>query len=198
MRWTPKAILAELRARHARGKAIGYRVLARKHRSLVSAAAYHFGSFRNAVEAAGIDYLTVSSRPKWTKPAVIRVIKQARRDGKDLSWSAVIKRKSLLRRAAYVAVQKRLFGGWPRALEAAGVDADSSSRYQGWDKTLVVAELKQRSADGEPCNSYAVLCSNPALHAAAIRHCGSFANAVRAAGLGGKRHGRGKRPRSGK
>lgn len=183
MRWTPQAILQELRDRFRSGQPIGYRSLARRSRSLVSAAAYHFGSFRAAVEKAGIDYAQVSSRPKWTKPRVIQAIKQARRAGLDLSWSAIMSSDTPLRRAAFVAVQRRMFGGWPRALEAAGVDADAARRYQDWDRTVVVAELKQLRADGKTCTSSAVRRDNPALHAAAIRYCGTFAKALRCAGI---------------
>lgn len=183
MRWTPQTILTELRLRHTKGEPLNYRSLARMNRSLVSAAAYHFGSFKKAVVSAGIDYTGVSGRPKWSKPQIIQAIKAARRAGRDLSWTAVMAAKSPLRNAAFVAVQKRMFGGWPRALEAAGVDADASRRYQDWDKTVVVADLKQLHADGTKLNSSAVRISNPRLHAAAVRYFGSFDKALRAARL---------------
>lgn len=183
MRWTPQTILNELRTRQQRGDPTDSHTLQRTRRSLVSAAKKHFGSFKKAVKAAELQQNSRGHRPKWTKQAVIRVIKEARRRGTDLCWSAVITRDSLLRKAAFAAVQKRLFGGWPRALEAAGVDADSSRRHQSWDKTVVVAELKQLHADREATNSFAVRMSNPALHAAAVRHLGSFAAALRAAGI---------------
>jgi hypothetical protein len=118
---------------------------------------------------------------------VIRTIKQARRAGKDLCWTAVVATDSPLRRAAYVAVQKRIFGSWARALEAAGVDADTARRYQDWDPTVVVAELKQIHADREPLKSSAVRKSDPPLHAAAVRYFGSFGKAVRAAGISSSR-----------
>lgn len=184
MRWTPVTILAELRRLRAEGVDLGYRALARSHRPLVSAAAYHFGSFRRAVDLAGIDYESVCRRPRWTKARVISVIKSARRRGSDLSWTAVISgRDRVLRCAAFVAVQKRMFGSWPRALQASGTDDEDARRYQRWDKTVVVAELKQRYADGESMNSRAVQLDNAPLHAAAIRYFGSFDKALRAAKL---------------
>lgn len=203
MRWTSQAILQALRHRHASGQPLGYRALARENRSLVSAAAYHFGSFRIAVERAGVDYALVSSRPRWTTKRIIQTLKQARREGQDLSWTAIVAPDSTLRRAAFVAVQKRLFGSWARALEAAGVDSDATRRYQDWNPATVSAELKQLRANGEPLNSFAVLKSHPALHAAAIRHFGSYRAALNASGFASLRrkpHGKGrstaaKRPR---
>jgi hypothetical protein len=67
------------------------------------------------------------------------------------------------------------------------VDADIWLRYQGWDRTVIAFELKQLAADGEPVTGSVVLRSNPALHAAAVRHYGSFGRALRAAGLARKR-----------
>ncbi len=183
MRWTPQAILDDLIRLHASGHQVSYRSLARTNRALVSAAAYHFGSFKKAVATAGIDYSAVSRRPRWSKAAVITAIKSARRSGLDLSWTSVVSAKSPLRQAAFVAVGKRMFGNWPRALQAAGVDDEEARRYAAWDKTVVVVDLKQRHADGRAMNSAAVQKGDPPLHAAAVRYFGSYNNALRAARL---------------
>jgi hypothetical protein len=75
----------------------------------------------------------------------------------------------------------RLFGSWDRALSAAGLDADEISQYRKWDKDSIVSELKARSKDGTPLNSGAVQKDDPGLHAAAVRHFGSYDTALRAA-----------------
>lgn len=184
MKWTPRSILSELKRRHGRGESISYRALAARHRPLVSAAAYHFGSYQAAVVRAGIDYADVTQRPRWTKERIIRLIKAARKAGRDLSWIGVAAgRNAPLRRAAFASLQPRMFGGWPRALQAAGVDADEARRYRTWDRTSVVLDLKQRKADGEKMNSGAVQREDPALHAAAVRYFGSFDKALVAARL---------------
>lgn len=183
MRWTPNLILEELTRLHLGGESLSYRALARRHRALVSAAAYHFGSFRFAVERAGFSYADVSRRPQWTKERVIRQIKAARRSGMDLSWTAVVGSDGPLKNAAFAAVQKRMFRSWARALEAAGVDSDNARRYLSWDSSSVTLELKQRHADGKPMNSGAVQKAEPSLHAAAIRYFGSYDRALTAARL---------------
>jgi hypothetical protein len=181
MVWDKPRIKAELKRLYRGGANLSYNALAKRHQALVSAAAYHFGSFRMAVEAAGIDYRAVSRRPRWTKLAIIQLIKQARRRGDDLHWSAVTKRRDELGRAAFASLQPRLFGRWDRALSAAGLDADEVSRYRRWDRNTVAFELRARAVDDEPLNSGAIQRDDSGLHAAAVRHFGSYDRALRAA-----------------
>ena len=179
--WDKSQITTALRKLHKEGKDLSYTQLAKKHQPLVSAAAYHFGSYRDAIAKAGIDYSEVVRRPRWTKQEIIRLIKQARRAGEDLHWSAVTKRGDELGRAAFASLQKRLFGSWDLALHAAGLDADEISQYRKWDRNSIVFELKGRARESQPLNSGTVQKDDPGLHAAAVRHFGSYDNALRAA-----------------
>lgn len=179
--WDKAEILHVLKKLHKEGKDLSYTQLAKKMQPLVSAAAYHFGSYRVAIEKAGIDYAEVVRRPRWTKPQIIRLIKQAKRDGSDLNWSAVTKRGDQLGRAAFASLQPRLFGSWDRALHGAGLDADDVSQYRKWHKDSIIVELKGRYREQDLLNSGAVQKEDPGLHAAAVRHFGSYDNALRAA-----------------
>lgn len=181
MVWNKPRIKSELRRLHRGGANLSYNALARRNQALVSAAAYHFGSYRAAVESADIDYAAVTRRPRWTKQSIIQLIKQARRNGDDLHWSAVTKRRDELGRAAFASLQPRLFGRWDRALHAAGLDADDVSRYRRWDRNTVAFELRARAMDDEPLNSGAIQQDDSGLHAAAVRHFGSYDRALRAA-----------------
>src|SRR5438093_604766 len=181
MIWDKPRIKAELRRLYRAGANLSYNALAKRKQSLVSASAYHFGSYRAAVESAGIDYAVVTRRPRWTKQNIIRLIKEARRKGEDLHWSAVTKRRDELGKAAFASLQPRLFGRWDRALHAAGLDADEVARYRKWDRNSIVFELKSRVQDREPLNSGAIQMEDPGLHAAAVRHFGSYDKAMSAA-----------------
>src|SRR5688500_1264614 len=181
--WDKPQILTTLKKLHKDGKDLSYTQLAKKMQPLVSAAAYHFGSYRAAVEKAGIDYSDVVRRPRWTKQHIIKLIKQAKREGDDLHWSAVTKRGDELGRAAFASLQKRLFGSWDRALHGAGLDADEINRYRKWDKQTIVWELRSRSRNHDPLNSGAIQRDDPGLHAAAVRHFASYDAALRAAKL---------------
>ena len=181
--WDKERILKTIKEFHKGGKDLSYNRLAKKVQPLVSAAAYHFGSYRKAVERAGIDYAEVTRRPRWSKPKIIGLIKSAKRGDEDLHWSAVTKRRDELGKAAFASLQPRLFGSWDRALSAAGLDADEVSRYRKWDKSTIVADLKERAADQDALNSGALQREDPGMHAAAVRHFGSYDQALKAAGL---------------
>lgn len=183
MVWTKDEILKTLKRLHKSGADLSYNALADRRQSLVSAAAYHFGSYREAVERAGIDYASITRRPRWTRQMIIGLIKDARRRGDDLHWSAVTKRRDELGKAAFASLQPRLFGSWDRALHGAGLDADEINRYRKWDKETIVWELRSRARAHGPLNSGAIQREDPGLHAAAVRHFQSYDAALRAAKL---------------
>ncbi len=181
MIWTKERIVAELRRLHKKKADLSYNNLAKSNQALVSAAAYHFRSYRIAIEKAGIEYADIARRPRWTKQRVIAEIKQARKKNQDLNWASVTQRRDDLGKAAFAAIQGRLFGAWERALAAAGIDADDVSRYRRWSKNTIIYELKARVADGDDLNSGSVQREDPGLHAAALRYFGSYDDALRAA-----------------
>lgn len=181
--WDKERIVTALRQLHKKGEDLSYNKLARRQQSLVSAAAYHFGSYRKAIEKAGIDYAEVTRRPRWTKVAIIKLIKAARRNGEDLHWSAVTRRRDALGMAAFASLQPRLFGRWDKALQAAGLDADDVSMYRRWDRGSILFELRGLAREKEPLNSGAIQKSDPGLHAAVVRHFESYDGALRAAKL---------------
>ncbi|MGA3068466.1 MAG: hypothetical protein ABSF29_16615 [Tepidisphaeraceae bacterium] len=181
MTWTRERIIRDLARLRRAGKDISYNAMARKEQALLSAAAYHFRSYRRAVEQAGMDYVDVLRRPWWTRKKIIEMIKKARRKGQDLHWSAVSRRGDLLGRAALASLQQRLFGKWSRALKAAGLDARDISRYHRWDRKAVLAELRTRARKGEPMNSGRLQKLNSPLHAAAVRYFGNYEAALIAA-----------------
>jgi len=183
MPWHKSSILRELARLHKAGSDLSYNGLAKVHQALVSASAYHFGSYRRAVESAGIDYATVLRRPRWTRQAIVALIKSGSRKGEKLHWSAVTRRRDELGRAAFASLQPRLFGQWDRALKAAGLDADDISIYRRWNKIRIARKLKQLSREGQGASSGAIQLSDPGLHAAAIRHFENFDAALRAAKL---------------
>src|SRR5438270_2315594 len=159
--WDKERIITTLRQLNKKGEDLSYNRLAKRHQSLVSAAAYHFGSYRKAVERAGIDYAAVTRRPRWSKLLIIAQIKQARKNGQDLHWSAVTRRRDELGLAAFASLQPRLFGRWDRALQAAGLDADDVAMYRKWDRNSILFELRELARDKEPLNSGAIQRSDP-------------------------------------
>lgn len=181
MHWTKDEIVKAVKRLYAQGRDLSYNAMASRQQAIVSAAAYHFGSYRKAVEKAGIDYAEVTRRPRWTRQKIISLIKDAKRKDEDLHWSAVTSRGDELGRAAFASLQPRLFTSWDRALTAAGLDADDINRYRKWDRANILFELKARYKAHEPLNSGAIQRDDPGLHAAAVRHFGSYDVALKGA-----------------
>jgi hypothetical protein len=181
MIWDKSEIIVALKKLHKQGADLSYNAVAKHSQALVSAASYHFGSYRIAIQQAGIDYEVIARRPRWTKGAIIKLIKEGKRAGHDLHWSAITKRKDDLGRAGFASLQPRLFGSWDRALHAAGLDADDINRYRKWNKETIVSELKARHRDAMPVISGAIQQEDPGLHAAAVRHFAGYDHALRAA-----------------
>lgn len=177
-----KKVIRAIRAARRDGKPLNYRAMRAHDLKLVSLACHHFGSWKSAIESAGLDYKQIARKPLWTKDRVIRLLKQAKRRGRDLNWTKVIARNDPLARAAYAAISKRLFGSWPRALSAAGIDPDMEILHVKWDRESIVWDIRQLDADGSDLGSREIQLTEPALHAAAVRHFGSWRAAVNAAG----------------
>jgi hypothetical protein len=183
MIWNKDEILKELRRLHKAGANLSYNGLASAKQPLVSAAAYHFGSYRRAVELAGIEYATVLRRPRWTRTRIVSLIKSAHKQREELHWSAVTHRRDELGKAAFASLQPRLFGQWQKALGAAGLKSEDVARYRRWTRKSIAAELKSRSRRGKALSSGSLQQDDPGLHAAAVRHFGAYDAALRAAGL---------------
>lgn len=119
LKWTHAAILRVIQERHADGKPIN--TLAVKQAGLggfYRAACRSFGSYEEAVEAAGIEYAEVrKSAPAWSRDAVVKAISRLAAAGQDLNVSATQHFQSSLVTAAY-----KLFGSWDAALREAGYD----------------------------------------------------------------------------
>ena len=183
MTWTKQQILSKLRQLHRKGEDLSYNAVSRSMQPVVSAAAYHFGSYRKAIEAAGIDYADITRRPRWTKDNIAQVIRDGAERGDDLHWAAVTRRRDELGKAAFAALQPRLFGSWEKALIAAGLKPEQVARYRRWTEKGIVTALKKMHRQNEPCNSGAVQDRDPGLHAAALRQFHEYDNALRAAGI---------------
>ena len=180
-KWNRDLILQTIRTLHQQNKDISYNALARVNQPLVSASNYHYGSYRRAVMMAGIDYDEVIRKPRWSQRKVIAALRQAKREGLPLNWRSVSARHDELGRAAAAAVKPRLFGHWNDALQAAGLKPERISLYQHWGAERVLEELRTRHAKGKSINSGTIQKQIPGLYGAAVRHFGSYEDALAAA-----------------
>jgi hypothetical protein len=180
-RWSKDAIALEILRAYAAGDALSYGEVQKNNLRLLRAATRYFGSWKNAIEYAGLDYDRIRRYRVWTRERIVEQIRRHHRDGRDLSWRHVS--TALDPALAAAAIRANRFGSWERALEAAGLDYAEIRRHRAWDGEAVLAELRRRNDAGESLRVSDVAEECAALVAAARRHFDGWYEAVEAAGL---------------
>ncbi|RYX81806.1 hypothetical protein EON83_22365 [bacterium] len=125
-RWTREEILERIREMNAQGHDLLDPRFKTRNRSLYLAACAHryFGSWRRAVEAAGLDHERMRESRVWTQGRILRTIQDLATQGKPLGWAYIEEHEPGIYRAAR---RKENFGSWAAALQAAGVDGSRAS-----------------------------------------------------------------------
>ena len=92
--------------------------IAKSHSSLYVKACKAFGSWRNAVEACGLDYESSRNNKKWTRDRILREINKIGANGGSLRPS-VLRKNGMTK---LVSAAEYHFGSWRRAVESCGLD----------------------------------------------------------------------------
>lgn len=118
--WTRDRILARIRELHTNGQDLSWRHVSTQIDPQLAAAATkrkHFGSWRNAIQAAGLKYSEIRRYREWDEQAVIDRVRDLHSQGKDLNAKSMEALEITLITAA-----RRRFESWDKALTAAGLD----------------------------------------------------------------------------
>jgi len=117
----------------------------------------------------------------WTRQSIIDEIRRLHKAKEDINYAAVeANHLSLIRAASWH------FGKWRRAVEEAGIDYESLSRYRRWSKERIIARIQELYAEGQDLSWRSISQQvDPALAASALRPngFGSWPEAIEAAGL---------------
>jgi soluble P-type ATPase len=133
--WTKEEILQNLKKKYEQGEDISYKNMRKHDPRLVVACENNFGNYRNAVEAAGIDYkqIALAKNKFWTKERIISNIKLIfEMEGNISSRYMQIKHQDLF------SVASKKFGSWGKAVTEAGFNYNEVKR----------ALLKYKCKDG--------------------------------------------------
>jgi len=176
IQWTEERVLRRIYERQRTGRAMNYISVHREDLRLLSAARRLFGSWTEALEAAGINQPTTSRRPSvHTREAIIACLR------KNAAAGLPITTHHPLLLGCWQAAQRR-FGSWSAALEAAGVEpAAAGRRVAAYTRECVISRLREHAAAGQP-----IVIKHPRLSGyvkAARRLFGSWASALKAAGI---------------
>jgi hypothetical protein len=166
---------------HKAKEDMSYASLEQKHLSLMRASAWHYGTWRRAVEEAGIDYETLSRYRRWTKDRIVARIQELYAEGQDLSWRAISQEVDPALAAS--ALRPNGFGSWPEAIEAAGLDINDVARYKYWNEERVLKAIKERHKAGVNLSSRNAQKNDQSLFCAARRRFETWDKALEAAGL---------------
>lgn len=216
-RWSPPRVLTMIRHLAKKDRQLTHAELDRRYRSLASSARRHFGSWRKAVLAAGVEPIRLRKVVPWSPDRVMEFILT-----RALRNECLIARR--IEPRSVVAAARRLFGSWQAAIQAAGVDVlltqqslpcpaapDLSACPKRnttqvrravranvrWTKERIVTALRARLNEHKPLNPIGIARDDDKLYQALRRHMGSWEGALRAAGIDPELHRRGKTRSSG-
>ncbi len=175
-------VLQSIRRLCYAGRCLQVRNVKRDHYTLYEAALAYFGSWRNALDAAGINRAQLGNPRKWDRDRIIEAILQRAVERRALGSSTV--RPSSLKTAA-----QEEFGSWENALRAAGLvprehigrrrsQCRDEHKQQRWDRQRVLSAIRQRRVLGLPLDRNAVCRDNRALVNAARTYFGDWPSAL--------------------
>lgn len=162
--WTKEHIVNEIIEIAARGESLNYDYMRKNHLRLHRASQRHFGSWRNAIEAAGFSYEDILVS-KWSKDTVTKRVLELHETGADLSSSKIQVDNARLFQAGC-----RIFGSWKETIENAGIPYDQVRKQRSWTKESVIREIQlfNKKHDGQMSAGY-VTKESSALYLAARR-----------------------------
>lgn len=141
-RWTRKRLLTEIRRAHRAGEGLSVTVAPIKW---CRAAERLFGSWRSAVEAAGLNYDELLLLHRWSRQRIVEEIHELARQGTPLDRSHIRRRHSALFHSAVVWFPS----SWGKALRAAGFDPAQHKKSRGcWDRRKAAEWVRQRVKHG--------------------------------------------------
>jgi hypothetical protein len=144
--------------------------------ALYQAGSRIFGSWRNAIQAAGIRPERDNYGEKWSPAKILMIIRNLARRHRPLNTAQLERRYGSMLSAA-----RRLFGSWSKAVLAAGVDPAKLQRVVPWTRERVIEAVLTRALRNEPLSGRST--QPRSLVEAGQRFFGSWAAAVEAAGL---------------
>jgi hypothetical protein len=115
-KWDDTAIINHIMSKHKK-KPLNSSYYSTNYPAVYAAAERIFGSWKNAIEACGLDYSTIRKYKIWSKDIVINEIKKMYKSGQSLNSKYAYKTD----RPLYMAAVKR-YKNWGSAVIAAGID----------------------------------------------------------------------------
>ena len=143
--WTRERIVARIQELHAQGVDLSWRNVCLNVDPQLAAAATkksHFGSWREALEVAGLDYDTIRRYREWDDERILDMVREFHKDGKGLNAKNMEQEDITLITAA-----RRRFDSWHHALSAAGLDYTEIVQRAPFKRGLGRGQSKRAAAN---------------------------------------------------
>lgn len=145
-KWTRERIIRDILRREADGLLLTSSATDDGvEQRMYQAASRIFGSWRNAVIAAGLPPSLARTNGEWTPSRIRKVIRSLSRRKQPLRASELKDRYGHFIHAA-----RRHFGSWAKAVMAAGIDPQRMRRSPSWSKERVIEGILTRALRNEP------------------------------------------------
>ena len=118
--WTRDRIVARIQELHAKGVDLSWRNVCLNVDPQLAAAATkksHFGSWREALETAGLNYDEIRKYREWDDTRILDMVREFHRSGKELNA-----KNMEIEDITLITAARRRFDSWHKALTAAGLD----------------------------------------------------------------------------
>jgi hypothetical protein len=144
--------------------------------ALYQAGSRIFGSWRNALQAAGLSPDRGARAERWPPAKILMVIRNLSQRRRPL------RKKELEERfGSMVSAARRIFGSWSKAILASGVDPAKLRRIVPWTRERVLETLLTRALRNQPVS--ARLMEPRSVVEAGRKFFGSWSATLEAAGL---------------
>lgn len=175
-RWTRAKVLSAIRAL---GRPLLEHHARRTDSGLVAAAVMHFGSWKKACSAAGVELPRSWPAWIWPRKKVISELRRRAKRGQPLTLLG-LQRERL---SGIITAALREFGTWRRALEASGVPCrDHRSQPRRWTREAILAAIRSHANPEGLVHWSRFREKFPGIERAAIKIFGSAQAAIRETG----------------
>lgn len=176
--WNRDRVIGSIQDRHHLGLALNPQLLQHEDASLLAAGRRYFGSWPQALRAAGVPPLQRLESPRhqrgyWTRERLITEIRRHAAQGHPLYAHAMQQLDNRL-----VSACTYHFGCWANALQQSGFDPQSIRANVHHSPDSVTQQIQQLLTTPDAINDATIRAHHRTLYWAARKYFGSWRNAV--------------------